>query len=221
MDWVKSFFGILLFLASLYYLKNVVPALAHFTSPSPGFALAMAAMIAGRPRAGRDSHDLPRRRAREGAQGLRRRPGRRRVCSARSTTRSRPRATIQLAWLTDEAAALAQARAAGRPVLVDFSADWCTPCKELDVKVFSKREVAEVMTRFTLLRVDLSKANDEPALGEIKSTLRRRDPTGRPHRLARRKVPRQDRRRRTAPRRPLPREAGRRPAPRTRTRGGT
>ena len=47
------------------------------------------------------------------------------------------------------------------------SADWCTPCKELDVKVFSKREVAEVMTRFTLLRVDMSKANDEPALGEI------------------------------------------------------
>ena len=47
MDWVKSFFGILLFLAALYYLKNVVPALGQFTSPRPRFALAMAAMIVG------------------------------------------------------------------------------------------------------------------------------------------------------------------------------
>ena len=33
MEWVKSVFGILLFTAALYYLKNVVPALARFTSP--------------------------------------------------------------------------------------------------------------------------------------------------------------------------------------------
>src|SRR4029079_6892056 len=78
-----------------------------------------------------------------------------------------PKGDVHLAWLTDEAAALTDARAAGRPVLVDFSADWCTPGKEWDVKVFSRREVAEVMTRFTLLRVDMSRANDEPALGEI------------------------------------------------------
>src|SRR6187551_1335694 len=45
MDWIKSLFGVLLFLASLYYLKNVVPALAHFTSPAPRFAIVMGSMI--------------------------------------------------------------------------------------------------------------------------------------------------------------------------------
>ena len=47
------------------------------------------------------------------------------------------------------------------------------------------------MRRFTLLRVDLSKENDDPALGEIRE-VRRRDAARRPRRLARRQDPRQD-----------------------------
>ena len=164
----------------------------------------------GRPRAGRDSRDVLRRRAREGAQGLGRRPGDGRACSARSTTLLTPKGEIQLAWLSDEAAALAEARAAGRPVLVDFSADWCTPCKELDVKVFSKREVAEVMTPLHAPARRHVEGERRAGAGRDQSTLRRRDAARRPRRLARRKDPRQDRRRRAAPRRPLPRQAGRR-----------
>ena len=45
MEWVKSVFGIALFAAALYYLKNVVPALAHFGSGKPTFALEMAALV--------------------------------------------------------------------------------------------------------------------------------------------------------------------------------
>lgn len=166
MDWIKSLFGILLFGAALYYLKNVVPALAHFTSPAPRFALVMAAMIGGGLALGAIHKTF------YGGAGEKLRKG---VGVALVTVglfgsinyALTPKGDVHLAWLTDEAAALTDARAAGRPVLVDFSADWCTPCKELDVKVFSKREVAEVMNRFTLLRVDMSRANDEPALGEI------------------------------------------------------
>jgi len=41
MEWVKSVFGIALFAAALYYLKNVVPALARFGSGAPRFAAGM------------------------------------------------------------------------------------------------------------------------------------------------------------------------------------
>jgi thioredoxin:protein disulfide reductase len=166
MDWIKSFFGIVLFVAALYYLKNVVPALAHFASPSPRFALAMAALVAGGVALGAIHATFYGGVAEKLRKGL----------GVGLVTLGllgginylfTPKGEIQLAWLSDETAALADARTAGRPMLVDFSADWCTPCKELDVKVFAKREVAEVMTKFTLLRVDMSHANDEPALGEI------------------------------------------------------
>jgi len=79
-----------------------------------------------------------------------------------------PKGDIKLAWLSDEPSAVAAARAAGRPLLVDFAASWCLPCREFEVKVFSRPEVATVMQRFTLLRVDVTHEDDDPSLGAIK-----------------------------------------------------
>ena len=49
--------------------------------------------------------------------------------------------------------------AGGQPVLVDFYADWCVTCHELDAFTFSDPEVRARMRRFTLLRADVT-AND-------------------------------------------------------------
>jgi thiol:disulfide interchange protein DsbD len=51
---------------------------------------------------------------------------------------------------------LARAVAEGRPVVIDFSADWCLPCKELEHKTFSHNEVIERTRAFVTLKADLT-----------------------------------------------------------------
>ena len=46
------------------------------------------------------------------------------------------------------------------PVMLDFYADWCIPCKELDKFVFSQPEVIELSRQFLMMKVDLTKAGD-------------------------------------------------------------
>jgi len=167
MEWVKSVFGIALFTAALYYLKNVVPALAHFGSGSPRFALGMAALVLvgiGLGAIHASFHGSAGERARK-ALGV----GLATLGLFGATNYLlAPKGDVKLAWLADEPTAVGQARAAGRPLLVDFAASWCIPCREFEVKVFSRPDVAQAMQRFTLLRVDLSREDEDPALGTLK-----------------------------------------------------
>lgn len=167
MEGVKSVFGIALFTAGLFYLKFVVPPLAHFGSGSPAFGLKMLGLILlglGFGAVHASFHAGGRERARKvlgvglvivGLFG-----GTNYVLS--------PKGDVKLAWLADEPTAVVQARAAGRPLLVDFAASWCLPCREFEVKVFSRPDVAQAMQRFTLLRVDVTREDEDPALGALK-----------------------------------------------------
>jgi len=55
--------------------------------------------------------------------------------------------------------AVAQASHQGRPVMVDFYADWCTSCKEMEATTFLDPVVRQALSGSVLLRADVT-AND-------------------------------------------------------------
>jgi thiol:disulfide interchange protein DsbD len=55
---------------------------------------------------------------------------------------------------------LTAAQAAGQPVMLDFYADWCVSCKEMEKYTFSVPEVQQDLTGFVLLKADVT-ANSE------------------------------------------------------------
>jgi thiol:disulfide interchange protein DsbD len=55
---------------------------------------------------------------------------------------------------------LAAAQAAGKPAMLDFYADWCVSCKEMEKYTFSVPAVQQALAGFVLLKADVT-ANNE------------------------------------------------------------
>ncbi|MFI5290725.1 MAG: thioredoxin family protein, partial [Polyangia bacterium] len=72
-----------------------------------------------------------------------------------------------LTWVHGEDEGLRLARAQHRPALLDFYADWCLPCKELELKTFSNPEVARALSDLTLVKVNCT-SDDDPTVIETK-----------------------------------------------------
>jgi thiol:disulfide interchange protein DsbD len=62
--------------------------------------------------------------------------------------------------LADLEREVAAASKAGRSVLLDFYADWCVSCKEMEHNTFTEAEVQQALSNTTLLQADVT-ANDD------------------------------------------------------------
>lgn len=66
-----------------------------------------------------------------------------------------------IAWVEFSEQRLADARAAGRAVVVDFRADWCLPCIEMERTTFIDPEVLSASRDVLMLRADVTEMNAE------------------------------------------------------------
>jgi thiol:disulfide interchange protein len=55
--------------------------------------------------------------------------------------------------LLDEA--MNQAKAERKPLVLDFSAEWCAPCKRMEKTTFADAKVKELLDRCILVRIDV------------------------------------------------------------------
>lgn len=66
-----------------------------------------------------------------------------------------------LTWNAYDGEAFEQALDSGETVIVDFSADWCAPCRELDEKTFTDPRVAVILDTMVRFKVDQTRASKE------------------------------------------------------------
>jgi len=81
-----------------------------------------------------------------------------------------------LAWEPYTPEKLQAAKAENRPVILDFYADWCIPCHELERFTYSDPRVIEALDHYARLKVDLT----YPDSPESKRLLREFDVSGVP-----------------------------------------
>jgi thiol-disulfide isomerase/thioredoxin len=69
---------------------------------------------------------------------------------------ARPKAAAPATWhhMNDFEAAKALASREGKPLLVDFEADWCVWCKRLDYHTYPDAEVVAALSKFTCVKIN-------------------------------------------------------------------
>ncbi len=66
-----------------------------------------------------------------------------------------------LTWEHSEEKAVAMAKAESRPLMVDFTADWCGACKKMTKETFSDPRVMEKAAHFVAVKVDATDDEDK------------------------------------------------------------
>lgn len=66
-------------------------------------------------------------------------------------------ASNEIHWQAYSEQSLQEAMEENKPLMIDFYADWCIPCKELDKLTFRDPAVVEMSQKFIMVKADLTK----------------------------------------------------------------
>jgi thiol:disulfide interchange protein DsbD len=155
---VKSVLGVILIIVALYFLNNAFGIFAHVASPSPTFlkitaGAALLGLAIGAIHKTFDGTAMDK--ARKGA-GV--------ALTSFGAALFIIGVTMPahaLVWQHIPAtAAREQAKSAQRPLIIDFGAQWCGACKELDKLTFSQESVQREAGRFLAVKVDATNDDD-------------------------------------------------------------
>lgn len=151
MVWVKKLFGvILLALGAFYVLNALAPSLTRWVAPL--------ALLAGGLYLGfLEKSGL----ARPRFAVFKRMTGALAALAAVVMVVTTPKET--LAFRAYDPGHLEQVLSSGRPAMLDFSAEWCIPCHELDRQTFTDRRVIEAAREFEVYKVDLTRYDSPEA----------------------------------------------------------
>lgn len=161
-EWTKSVFGIAMLALALYYVRSVLPYPRPVVRDSMWLAVALG-LLGGGIAAGAIHLSFQ-----GGAWGARIRKGLGvAACVAGllgivGWAEALPSGS-HIAWVEDYGTGKQTALTEQRPMLVDFGADWCGACLEIEQDLLSDPRVVAEAKRFVTVRVDLSadKATDE------------------------------------------------------------
>ena len=158
MDAVKSVGGIGLVFAAIYYLQPFLPFLKTIASPTLPFLLgsiALAVIGIGAGAITLSFHGPWSERIRKGvATGLV-------IVGALGVYMWKLAPNHHLPYETDETVAFKRARDEHKLLMIDFSAEWCNPCRAME-RTFGTDDVYAALTKdFVALKFDVTKDTDE------------------------------------------------------------
>jgi thiol:disulfide interchange protein DsbD len=142
--WVERIFGVILSAAGLFYLSLAfMPKLSAFVIPA---ALILGGIYLGfLERSGKENKGLQ---WFKWAFGV--------IALAFGLFTANALREPGIRWEQFSESKIAEAKTHSKPVLMDFYADWCIPCLELDRKTFTDANVISATKEFVRLKVDLT-----------------------------------------------------------------
>jgi len=148
--WVEHFFGFMLLALAAYFLQPILPApLNRWLLP---VLVGSAGMYLGF--VDRAGHALRSFRSIQRAVGIG-------VVAVAVWLAAPHRAESSISWMVLDGVHHEPAHAAGRPAIIDFVAEWCIPCHEMDSATFADPAVRAEAARFAMYKADMTRETEQ------------------------------------------------------------